>query len=119
LSERKHQSPIHTISAFPARERFVLGRIELAEKSNELVAISKLLDLLATEGAIVGTKPSAVKATSEATQCALTPALKASAEPYPSSAKWSRCFFALWCTNWSVVPFDSRMHCSVTCHSHG
>jgi predicted transposase YbfD/YdcC len=33
----------------------VLGRIELAEKSNELVAIPKLLDLLATEGAIVGT----------------------------------------------------------------
>ena len=97
----------------------MLGRIELAEKSNELVAISKLLDLLATEGAIVGTKPSAVKATSEATQCALTPTLKASAEPYPSSAKWSRSFFALWCTNWSVVPFDSRMHCSVTCHSHG
>ena len=35
----------------------------MAEKSNELVAIRKLLDLLATEGAIAG--PSAVNATSE------------------------------------------------------
>jgi predicted transposase YbfD/YdcC len=31
------------------------GRIEVAEKSNELVAILKLLDSLVTEGAIVGT----------------------------------------------------------------
>jgi hypothetical protein len=28
-------------------------------------------------------------------------------------------FFALWCSNWSVVQFDSGMHCSVTCHSRG
>jgi hypothetical protein len=41
--------------AFAARERLVLGRIEVAERFNELVAIPKLLDLLATEGAIVGT----------------------------------------------------------------
>jgi hypothetical protein len=75
---------------FAARRRLVLGRIQVAEKSNELVAIRKLLDLLATAGAVVG--PSAVNATSEATQCASTPASKASAEPYPSSAKWSRCF---------------------------
>jgi len=74
LSERKHQSPIHTISAFPARERFVLGRIELAEKSNELVAISKLLDLLATEGAIVGTKASACNSSRNASKLGFSPA---------------------------------------------
>ena len=55
---------------FAARRRLVLGRIQVAEKSNEPVAIRKLLDLLATAGAIVG--PSAFNATSEATQCAST-----------------------------------------------
>ena len=49
------KSPVHTISAFAARQRLVLRRIEVAEKSNELVAIPKLLDLLAIEGAIAGT----------------------------------------------------------------
>ena len=34
---------------FAARRRLVLGRIQVAEKSNELVAIPKLLDLLAIE----------------------------------------------------------------------
>jgi predicted transposase YbfD/YdcC len=62
----------------------------VAEKSNDLVAIRKLLDFLATEGAIVG--PSAVNATSEAAQRASTPVAKASAESYPSSTKWSRGF---------------------------
>jgi hypothetical protein len=28
-------------------------------------------------------------------------------------------FFALWCSSWNVVQFDSRLHCSVTCHSRG
>ena len=41
------------ISAFAARQRLVLGQIKVAEKSNEIVAIPKLLDLLAIEGAIV------------------------------------------------------------------
>ena len=47
------KAPIHMISAFVARQRLVLGQIKVAEKSNEIVAIPKLLDLLAIEGAIV------------------------------------------------------------------
>jgi predicted transposase YbfD/YdcC len=41
------------ISAFAARQRVVLGQIKVVEKSNEIVASPKLLDLLAVEGAIV------------------------------------------------------------------
>ena len=44
---------IHTVSAFAARQRLVLGQVKVAEKSNEIVAIPKLLDLMAIEGAIV------------------------------------------------------------------
>jgi predicted transposase YbfD/YdcC len=39
--------------AFAARARLVLGQVKVAEKSNEIVAIPKLLDMLAIEGAIV------------------------------------------------------------------
>jgi hypothetical protein len=41
------------LSAFAARQRLVLGQIKVADKSNEIVAIPKLLDMLAIEGAIV------------------------------------------------------------------
>ncbi len=41
------------MSAFAARQRLVLGQVKVAQKSNEIVAIPKLLDLLAIEGAIV------------------------------------------------------------------
>lgn len=44
---------IHMVSAFAARQRLVLGQVKVAEKSNEITAIPKLLDLLAIEGAIV------------------------------------------------------------------
>jgi predicted transposase YbfD/YdcC len=44
---------IHMVSAFAASQRLVLGQVKVAEKSNEIVAIPKLLDLLAIEGAIV------------------------------------------------------------------
>ncbi|MGH7104382.1 MAG: ISAs1 family transposase [Acetobacteraceae bacterium] len=47
------QAPIHMVSAFAARQRLVLGQIKVAEKSNEIIAIPKLLDMLAIEGAIV------------------------------------------------------------------
>ena len=43
----------HMVSAFAARQRLVLGQVKVAEKSNEIVAIPKLLDMLAIEGAIV------------------------------------------------------------------
>ena len=51
--KRKGQAPIHIVSAFAARQRLVLGQIKVAEKSNEITAIPKLLELLAIEGAIV------------------------------------------------------------------
>jgi predicted transposase YbfD/YdcC len=44
---------IHMVSAFAAGQRLVLGQIKVAEKSNEIVAIPKLLDMLAVEGAII------------------------------------------------------------------
>ncbi len=47
------KAPIHMVSAFAARQRLVLGQIKVAEKSNEIVAIPHLLDMLAIEGAIV------------------------------------------------------------------
>ena len=44
---------IHMVSAFAASQRLVLGQMKVAEKSNEIVAIPKLLDLLSIEGAVV------------------------------------------------------------------
>jgi predicted transposase YbfD/YdcC len=46
-------APIHMVSAFAARQRLVLGQVKVAEKSNEIVAIPKLLEMMAIEGAIV------------------------------------------------------------------
>ena len=51
--KRGAKLPIHMVSAFAARQRLVLGQVKVAEKSNEIVAIPKLLDMLAIEGAIV------------------------------------------------------------------
>ncbi len=51
--KRKGQSPIPMVSAFAARQRLVLGQVKVAEKSNEIVAIPRLLALLAIEGAII------------------------------------------------------------------
>lgn len=45
--------PIHMVSAFAARQRLVLGQVKVADKANEIVAIPKLLDMLAIEGAVV------------------------------------------------------------------
>jgi predicted transposase YbfD/YdcC len=44
---------IHMVSAFVASQRLVLGQVKVAEKSNEIVAIPKLLGMLAVEGAII------------------------------------------------------------------
>lgn len=43
------------VPAFAARQRLVLGQVKVAEKANEIVAIPKLLDMLAIEGAVVTT----------------------------------------------------------------
>jgi predicted transposase YbfD/YdcC len=52
-SKSKTDLPIHMVSAFAARQRLVLGQVKVAEKANEIVAIPKLLDMLAIEGAVV------------------------------------------------------------------
>jgi predicted transposase YbfD/YdcC len=51
--KRGGKAPIHMVSAFAARQRLVLGQVKVAEKSNEIIAIPKLLNMLAIEGAIV------------------------------------------------------------------
>jgi predicted transposase YbfD/YdcC len=51
--KKDDKAPIHMVSAFAARQRLVLGQVKVAEKSNEIVAIPKLLSMLAIEGAIV------------------------------------------------------------------
>ena len=52
-SKSEGRSAIHVVSAFAAQRRVVLGQVKVAEKSNEITAIPKLLDLLTIEGAIV------------------------------------------------------------------
>jgi predicted transposase YbfD/YdcC len=47
------KAPIHMVSAFAARQLLVLGQVKVADKSNEIVAIPALLDMMAIEGAIV------------------------------------------------------------------
>ena len=44
---------IHMVSAFAARQRLVLAQTKVNEKSNEIVAIPALLDMLSIEGAVV------------------------------------------------------------------
>jgi len=46
-------APIHMVSAFAARQRLVLGQVKVADKSNEITAIPKLLEMMAIEGATV------------------------------------------------------------------
>jgi len=47
------KEPIHMVSAFAARQRLVLGQVAVAQKSNEIVAIPALLEMMAIEGAVV------------------------------------------------------------------
>jgi predicted transposase YbfD/YdcC len=51
--KRSGKAAIHMVSAFAAGQRLVLGQVKVAEKSNEIIAIPKLLDMLAIEGATV------------------------------------------------------------------
>ena len=55
---RSHQkkagkAAIHMVSAFAARQRLVMGQVKVADTSNEIVAIPRLLEMIAIEGAIV------------------------------------------------------------------
>ena len=47
------KAPIHMISAWSCRQNLVLGQAKVAEKSNEITAIPKLLDMLTVKGAVV------------------------------------------------------------------
>ncbi len=47
------QKPLHVVSAFAAEARLVLGQIACEEKSNEITAIPKLLEVLELNGCIV------------------------------------------------------------------
>jgi len=51
--KRGGKAAIHMVSAFAARQRLVLGQVKVADKSNEIVAIPALLDMLAIEGAVI------------------------------------------------------------------
>jgi predicted transposase YbfD/YdcC len=51
--KRGAKEPIHMVSAFAARQRLVLGQVKVDAKSNEIVAIPALLNLLSIEGAVV------------------------------------------------------------------
>ena len=45
--------PLHVVSAFSTEKRLVLGQIACEEKSNEITAIPKLLEMLEIQGCIV------------------------------------------------------------------
>ena len=47
------RSPVHLVQAFAARARLVLGQVKVADKSNEIMAMPKLLEMLALKGRIV------------------------------------------------------------------
>jgi predicted transposase YbfD/YdcC len=51
--KKSGKAMIHMVSAFAARQRLVLGQVKVGEKSNEIIAIPKLLAMLAIEGAVV------------------------------------------------------------------
>ena len=51
--KRRGKAAIHMVSAFAARQRLVLGQVKVEDKSNEIIAIPALLDMLGIEGAVV------------------------------------------------------------------
>lgn len=52
-ARRKGREPLHLVSAWASRQRLVLGQEAVSGKSNEIVAIPRLLDRLALAGALV------------------------------------------------------------------
>ena len=47
------KAPIHMVSEWSAKQNLVLGQVKVADKSNEITAIPKLLDMLVIKGAVV------------------------------------------------------------------
>jgi hypothetical protein len=46
-------SPLHLVSAWAADARLCLGQLAVGDKSNEIVAVPKLLELLALDGRVI------------------------------------------------------------------
>ena len=53
FDKEDHQKAIHVVSAFASNARLVLGQEKVEEKSNEITAIPRLLDLLFIKGGII------------------------------------------------------------------
>ena len=53
FDEANEKSAIHMVSAFAAEARLVLAQEKVAEKSNEITAIPKLIDMLSLKEATV------------------------------------------------------------------
>lgn len=51
--KKNNRNPLHMVSAWGAKSRLVLGQEAVDEKSNEITAIPKLLDLLEIKGCII------------------------------------------------------------------
>jgi predicted transposase YbfD/YdcC len=47
------KAPLHLVSAWASHDRLTLGQVATAEKSNEITAIPKLLEILSLKGALV------------------------------------------------------------------
>ena len=47
------KAPIHMVSAWSSGQNMVLGQVKVADKSNEITAIPRLLDMLVIKGAVV------------------------------------------------------------------
>lgn len=52
-NRRKGQNPLHLVSAWACEQGLVLGQVSTAEKSNEIEAIPRLLNMIAVENSIV------------------------------------------------------------------
>lgn len=53
FADASARSPVHLVQAFAVEARLVLGQVKVADKSNEITAMPKLLEMLALEGRIV------------------------------------------------------------------
>jgi predicted transposase YbfD/YdcC len=84
--KRRGKAAIHMVSAFATRQRLVLGQVKVADKSNEIVAIPALLDMLAIEGAVVTIDAMGSSATSPRRSSTRRPITSS-----PSKATRARC----------------------------
>lgn len=53
LDRRREQNPLHVVSAWATEQGLLLGQVAVDEKSNEITAIPKLLEMLELKGALV------------------------------------------------------------------